>query len=132
MKQDSIFEYDLTADEIKMFEHISSMEQIYNELGTNLAIYKDSIMQVRNEFCSKVASKYRINNPANMTYDRVSRKLRSIFHPKLSTMVGFDKPSFFSETANDIIVRGIKTLTDMMRVFKRGIFDESEIDKKQR
>lgn len=125
MKQ---FEFDLTPDEVKMFEHIRSMESVYNELGFNLAIYKDAMLKTRNDFVDRVAKKYQIDNANHMTYCFVTRKLKSVFNSNLITTKGIDKPPLFSQAANDMMVSSLRTLMEMLRIHKKGIFDGSEID----
>jgi len=101
----------LTDGETAMFEHLSAMETVHNELGKNLSIFKDQIMQSRNEFVGKLCAKYRISKPNFVTYDPVTHSIVSIFGAKLHTVYGQKRPAMFIRLAQDLIFKAIETLT---------------------
>lgn len=81
--QSLIFERDLTPDEIKAFEKIAQMEAVHNELGAALSLYKEQIITTRNKFVQAICRKYSIEKPRDASYDPVSKKVVSVFHPNL-------------------------------------------------
>ena len=111
-------ETNLTDDEVKMFEHIKAMEMVHNELGANLGAFKDSIMQTRNEFVKKVATKYKVENPNQVTYDPKSKKLISIFHQNMPFVKIKEKPAMFTQLASDMMFKAISTLTNLYKANK--------------
>jgi hypothetical protein len=106
----------LTDSEIVMFEHVRAMEMVHNELGHNLSMFKDQIMQSRNEFMGKLCVKYGIQKPNLMAYDPVSKQIISIFHKNMPFVRMKEKPPMFVTLASELVFQAIKTLTNAFKL----------------
>lgn len=106
----------LTDGEIAMFEHVRAMEMVHNELGHNLSMFKDQIMQSRNDFMVKLCAKYGIQKPNLMAYDPVGKQIISIFHKNMPFVRMKDKPPMFVSLASELMFQAIKTLTNAFKL----------------
>jgi hypothetical protein len=106
----------IADSEIAMFEHIRAMETVHNELGHNLSLFKDQIVQSRNEYMVKLCEKYHILKPNMITYDPVGKQLISIFHNNMPFVRIKSKPPMFTTLASELIFQAIKTLTGAFKM----------------
>jgi len=114
-------DYRLTADEVAMFERLRQMEGVHNEIAFNLSRYKESILNTRNEFVVRLAKKYGIENPSQVTYDPISQSVRSIFHPELKGHKIEARPYAFTRVASDLMLDAIKKLGEIWKATTKGV-----------
>lgn len=105
---------ELSADEVSMFEKIEKMQRIHNALGEFLGAYRDRITTLRNEFVQRITHRYNVEKPSLVTFDPISKKLVSIFHPNLKGIKIEHEASTFRRIASDSITGTIRTLTDFL------------------
>jgi len=119
--ENAVFEYDLSKHEIAMFEKLLEMEAVHNEIAINLSAYKDSIMDLRNKFVIGITTKYGIEKPSLVTYDPLTRKIVSAFHPNVKANKIVGRPYAFKKVASEIMISAIKQLTEIFGAMeKRG------------
>jgi hypothetical protein len=106
----------ISDNEISMFERLRAMEMVHNELGHNLSLFKDQIMQTRNEFMKNLCIKHNILKPNLMTYDPVNKQLISIFHKNMPFVRIKEKPMMFTTLASELVFQAIKTLTNAFKM----------------
>jgi hypothetical protein len=114
IKKHSEYSQGLTSDEVAMFERILVMESVHNALGYQLSTYKESIIEFRNNFVTRLAHKYRIEQPSKVTYDRLTHKIVSVFNPSLraSKIVTRDDNAL-RQLASSMLIDTIKKLTQL-------------------
>ena len=118
-KQNSIFERNLTKEEIEMFEQLADKEAVHNQLGAILGDYRDSIMETRNQFVAHLAQKYRIEEPGKATYDPITQKIVSVFHPNLKGHKIVSRPNAFTQVASALMIDAITKLAETLKLSRK-------------
>lgn len=114
--RDGSFEFDLTPEEIRMFERLAAQEQVHNKLGALLGAYRESILAERNQFMRGLQKKYRIRKPHLATYDPAQKKIISIFNPTHNPRKIESSPMVFHKMAVDSFMDLIRNLQELLGV----------------
>lgn len=119
------FAFDLTPGEIAMFAKIERNQAVLNILTASLGAYRDTIVKERNEFVSELCRKYKIENPAKVTFDARARRFVSIFSPDLIALKIDRRPRDFEQAATRLTLSAIR---ELLAIYKAA-YEASELQR---
>lgn len=109
------FKTELTPGELGMFAKLERDQAVLNEIGSNLAAFRDGIVTSRNIFVQELCKKYGVKNPAKVTFDPKTKRLVSVFSAELAAVKIDRRPPAFEETAARLVLGAIRELTAIFK-----------------